>query len=331
MYLGLREIRSAKGRFAGIGAVVALVAFMVVGLSALTEGLGQQSISAVQDLPGAGVVVQEDDGSPALLSDSSVPAATVADVTARDSGARELGIATLRAGAGERSTTVSAFGRSDVHEVALEREVAETLGIGAGDSLQIGDRSVEIDAVSDVGHYAHQPVVELPLATWQEVSGRDQVNAVIVDAAVDAPAGSVMVETSAVLDLVPGYRSEHMSLLLIQGLLMVISAVVVGAFFAVWTGQRVPSLAVVRAMGAGRWYLLRDGLSQAALILVAGLAVGGGIGLGGVSLIGDAVPIAIEPVMTGTVLGAMAVLGLGGAALALLPLLRVDPLRALNR
>lgn len=330
MYLGLREIRAAAGRFGVIAGVVALVAFMVFTLSALTEGLRQQSVSAVEALPGNGLVVQADDGAPAVLSDSQLDPATL--LAAQSTGqVTELGIATVRAGTDNRNATVAAFGRSDVHSVTVSPSVADDLSLAVGDTVRIGDEALRVEQVADVGQYAHQPVIEMPVATWQQVTGRDHVNALIADRAPAELPGAVWVERSAVTDLVPGYSSEHMSLLLIQGLLLIVSAVVVGGFFAVWTGQRVGSLAVVRAMGAGRWYLLRDGLGQAVLVLVGGLAVGALLGFGLVSLLSGKAPVAIDPSTMALVLGGMGALGLIGAGLSLRPLVKVDPLTALNR
>ena len=52
MYLAIRDIRFAKGRFALMGGVVALITLLLVMLSGLTAGLGNQSTSALAALPG---------------------------------------------------------------------------------------------------------------------------------------------------------------------------------------------------------------------------------------------------------------------------------------
>ena len=50
MFLAIRDIRFAKGRFALMGAVVALITLLLVMLSGLTAGLGEQSTSAIDKL-----------------------------------------------------------------------------------------------------------------------------------------------------------------------------------------------------------------------------------------------------------------------------------------
>lgn len=319
MYLGWREIRDAKGRFALITGVVTLLTLMVVMLSALAAGLDAESTSAVRSLPGDVRTQTAADGSASSLTDSRVD--PVPGVTA-------LGVATTRIAAGDHAAAVSAFGFSDVSTVTVDPETAASLGLHVGSTATIGTATVRVDAVADVGKYAHTPVVQVPLSLWQQATGRDGASALLTDRAVP---DTVLTAHADLTSLVPGYQSEHSSLLLIQVLLVAISAVVVGGFFAVWTGQRVRALAVVRAMGASRRYLLRDGLGQALVVLASGLVVGlvvGGVGAWAAS---SAVPIAFDPTTTATLLAGIATLGLAGAALALRPLVRVDPLIALNR
>lgn len=333
MYIGWREIRRSAGKFGLMAGVIALLAFMVVVLSSLTGGLQAQSVSAVQGLPGDGLAVQADaSGSAVNLVDSRLSDDAATAIGHADPGAQPLGITMSGVGVGEMNSAVAVFGRADSSGgVTLDRDTAATLGVAPGDSVTVGGTSTRVVDVADTGMFAHSPVAEVPIDLWREVAHRDEVTAMILTHPVSGVPGAVDVRGGDRLDLIPGYTSEHGSLLLIQGLLLVISAVVVGAFFAVWTGHRLSSLAVVRAMGAGRAYLLRDGLGQAAVVLGAGLAAGTLAGVVVALIAAGTVPIAITAGGVLLPVAAMAVLGLAGAALALRPLTTVDPLTALNR
>lgn len=332
MYIGVREIRRAAGRFGLMVGVIALLSFMVVALSALTGGLREQSVSAVDALPGTALAVQESAGTPVGLVDSRLNDDDLARLRAADPHAQPLGIAMSGVGHGATNSAVAVFGREGASPgVRLNPETARTLGVGIGDPVTVGGVPTHVAAVGDTGMFAHSPVAEVPVALWQQAAHRDEVTAMILTKAVPGGSGVSIATGNARLNLIPGYSSEHSSLLLIQGLLLVISAVVVGAFFAVWTGQRLPSLAVVRAMGASRWYLVRDGLGQAAVVLGTGLAVGAAAGVGVARAGEGTVPIAVTFGGTAVPVVAMAVLGLCGAVLALRPLTSVDPLTALNR
>ena len=50
MFLAIREITTARGRFALIGGTVALITLLLVMLSGLTEGLSKQNTSALESL-----------------------------------------------------------------------------------------------------------------------------------------------------------------------------------------------------------------------------------------------------------------------------------------
>ena len=55
MFLATRDLAYAKGRFALIGGVIALITLLVVMLTGLAAGLGKESVSAIDTLPSHGV------------------------------------------------------------------------------------------------------------------------------------------------------------------------------------------------------------------------------------------------------------------------------------
>ncbi|MFC6704508.1 FtsX-like permease family protein [Flexivirga alba] len=116
---------------------------------------------------------------------------------------------------------------------------------------------------------------------------------------------------------------------MIRGLLIAISALVIGAFFTVWTVQREGDLAVLKAIGARTAYLLRDALGQALLTLL----IGGGIGTAAALALGLAVrgqvPVVIDLSTVAVPFGLMIAVGLLGATTALRRVVTVDPMTAL--
>lgn len=61
---------------------------------------------------------------------------------------------------------------------------------------------------------------------------------------------------------------------MIQYSLILIAAVVIGAFFAIWTIQRPQEIGLVKALGASNAYLLKDSPGQALLLLGSGTLIG---------------------------------------------------------
>ncbi|WP_324197100.1 DUF4158 domain-containing protein [Nocardia cyriacigeorgica] len=148
--------------------------------------------------------------------------------------------------------------------------------------------------------------------------------------AVDDAAATVSTTPADALQAIGSYQAENGSLTLMTLLLLTISALVIGAFFTVWTIQRLSDIATLKALGATSAALVRDALAQAAIVLMAGVAAGLGITMASASLMGDGVPFVIAPATTLLPAGALVLLGLGGAAFALRFLFTTDPLTALG-
>lgn len=117
---------------------------------------------------------------------------------------------------------------------------------------------------------------------------------------------------------------------LIKGFLYAISALVVGAFFTVWTVQRKAEIALLKALGAPTGYILRDALAQVVAVLVGATALGTAVGLTlGSAMIGKA-PFSLSAPAIATSSGLLIGLGTVGAVVAVRRITAVDPLTALG-
>ncbi|MFI0740714.1 ABC transporter permease [Streptomyces sp. NPDC021100] len=359
MFVAWRDLKFAKGRFALMGTVIVLITLLVGLLSGLTAGLGRENISAITSLPADRIAFGAPaDGARLSYSDSTVTARqwrTWAGVPGVRS-AEPLGIATTKARAGKRSAAVSVFGvrpgsalapeghRIEGRAVVLSASTADDLGVAAGDTVGLAGRTVTVAAVSGDASFSHTPVVWTTLDVWRQAappSGEaDEETATVVAlrtapgadlAAADAAAGTKTVSKGDSLSAIGSYTSENGSLQLMRGFLFAISALVVGAFFTVWTIQRGGDVAVLKALGASTAGLLKDALGQALVLLTAGTLVGTGLtAVLGAVVAGSDVPFVLTP---GTLLvpaGVMVALGALGAALSVRRLTSVDPLTALG-
>ncbi len=360
VFVAWRELRFARGRFLLIGTVVALITVLVGFLAGLTGGLAAQNISAVLQLPGDRIVLQQPgNGDPSYATSSvSEKTATAWEQAEGVTSVTPIGIVQARAsvGGGDDPTGVALFGlpqnasgtRSNPlfdlapagdGEVGLSSGAAADLGVTTGDTISIAGGDFTLTVVGDDLWYSHTPVIVMTPEAWSEAServggtGDATVLAVTGDAdwsAVGEETGSVAETPLASLTALEAFRSEIGSLGLMIAMLFGISALVVGAFFTVWTMQRAGDIAVLKALGATTGSLVRDSLGQAAIVLVAGIGVGlaAVIGLG--ALAGQALPFTISPLTTLAPAVVMAVLGLAGAAFALRSVTKADPLTALG-
>jgi putative ABC transport system permease protein len=119
---------------------------------------------------------------------------------------------------------------------------------------------------------------------------------------------------------------------MIRGFLIVICAIVVSAFFTVWTIQRTKEIGLVKALGASNAYLLRDALGQVLLLLIIAVVIGSSSAYWlGQRFESAQLSFLLEPtsvVMTGTFI---VIAGLIGSALSVRLITRVEPIIALGR
>jgi putative ABC transport system permease protein len=371
MFLALRELRFARWRFTLVGSVVALITVLVVLLSGLSSGLVNDGVSGLQRLPVTAFAFDRGIKLDSAFSRSVVnreqadkwrqqpgvrDAALFGNMLANARSDRGLPIDLALFGVEPDSflapTPAEGTGLGGPDGIVVSRTAVEA-GLRLGDIVtidRIGARLTVVGATGDQRTYGHVDVAYLPLATWQRLhqgvgpgedlraSATTEATAVAIRAdddvdlaAGDAAAGTTSFRKTKAYGASPGYTAETSTLTLIQVFLYAISALVVGAFFTVWTINRRHELAVLRAMGAARSYLLRDGLVQAVVVLGASIGVGGavGVGLGGL-ISGSDVPFAIEAPAV-TVAGLLlAVVGLIGAAFAIVRVAAIDPLTALG-
>ncbi|MFG2118073.1 ABC transporter permease [Streptomyces sp. NPDC048710] len=361
MFVAWRDLKFAKGRFALMGTVIVLITLLVGLLSGLTAGLGRQNISAITGLPADRIAFHVPGGAQELsYANSTVTAeqwrrwAEVPGVT----GAEPLGISTTRATAGDRSTGVSVFGvrpgsrlapegsRITGHAAVLSGTAADDLGLAPGDRFTLAGQKLTVAAVQGDASFSHTPVIWTSLDAWARTAppagaGADDGPTATVIAlntgsgadltAADRAIGTRTVSKDDSLSAIGSYASENGSLQLMRGFLFAISALVVGAFFTVWTIQRSGDIAVLKALGASTAQLLGDALGQAAVLLTGGTLLGTGIAAGlGALVTGSAVPFLLTPATVLVPAAVMILLGALGAALSVRRITSVDPLTALG-
>lgn len=372
-FLAVRELAFAKGRFAVMGAVVALTAVLVVLLSGLAVGLVNDGVSGLQRMPVTAFAFA------AGVEKSSAFSRSALDESAVDIWSQQAAVAeaapygnTLANGRTSRGTPVdlALFGvqvgsfidpvTADGRQLTSDGEIvlsgsSRDAGLELGDTITMepgGQQFTVVGFLEGQHTFGHVDVGYVTLRSWQETKAGmrpgdtvpahvyDEITAVAVRAAdgrqLDLAAGDRAAGTTAMtleqsFAASPGYSAETSTLQLIQAFLYVISALVVGAFFTVLTIQRSGEIAVMRALGASKRYLLQESLLQSVLLL----AVSGGIGITAGVAFGSAIqtteiPFALEagPIAAAALL--LLGLGVAGSAIAVLRITRVDPLAALG-
>lgn len=356
MFVAWRDLRFARGRFVLIGSVVALITLLVGFLAGLTGGLAAQNVSAVLGLPGDRLALQQpSDGQPSF-SESSIDAATVSEwrdtpgvdavtpvgiVQGRATGKDSSAVAVALFGVPQdapKSTVTDLSPKSD-DSVGLSSGAAKNLNVAVGDEITVTGTTYRVASIGGDAWYSHTPVVALSPAAWAEtdhrLGGNGAATVLAVSGSPDWDVAANHTHTSAAppltsLTALETFKSEIGSLGLMIVMLFGVSALVVGAFFTVWTMQRSGDIAVLKALGASNGSLIRDALGQALVVLIIGIGVGIGLVSGLGALAGEVLPFLLSPLTTLLPAAVMVVLGLAGAAVALRTVTNADPLTALG-
>lgn len=299
MLQAYKELISSKLRTGIITLTIALIALMVTFLSALTQGLSYEAVSALR-------YTTEDDALVVSDSTSTLSASHIDEVQQQaleDLGARPFYIAR---------------DKQDGESITIINDSAQPVNSTSYDpqDVYLDHQHVQWEAM-DVIEQKHGSLVAMILPD-------EHVDQVTTIDGVQALTGSDKWKSSA------AYAGEQLSLNLMIGMLYLVSTLVVGAFFIVWTLQRLHGIAVFSALGASRRVLILQSLIQAMIVTIVGIIIGGGLTIGLVAMIGDSLPAVISAQTIGIPSLLLFVAAVIGASGSLIPILRIDPKEALE-
>ncbi len=368
MFVGLRDLRHAWGRFVLMGAVIALVAVLTVLLTGLSTGLVNSGISGLRAMPLTHLAFAPKTNS--TFSQSTLDASTIRALDAAPGiTAEPLGLTLFNAkdatGASFSIALVgvqpggfmaggvaggSALGRSP-NGVVISRGIASD-GVHVGERIRLDRAGVTLDVVgvAPTATYGHVDLVYAPISLWRQAAYGQVTGGALPPSAQGLASAAALrvrsgVDLAAVgkrlgVDIVtkkqayagsPGYAAETATMSLIIDFLYVIAALIVGAFFTVWTIQRKADIGLLKALGASNAAVLRDALGQVGVVMVLATSVGALIGSGiGTLVPAGSVPFALQggAIVTATVVLALA--GMVGSLVAVRRIAAIDPIVALG-
>ncbi|WP_339276918.1 ABC transporter permease [Paenibacillus sp. FSL W8-0426] len=313
MYLAIREIRFAKGRYALIGAIMVLISFLVLFVTGLAQGLAYDNAASIKNMAATHFVFEQDSNHRFTRSQVNQEQVDQAGSLAGQGNAESLGV---------KMTTVSPSGETTKVDVALftvhpkgwlaptvtegtpmaelqrgqvivDRKLEES-GVKIGTVLvdQASDKEWTVSGFVNDESFSHAPVVYLTDEDWRELRGPARnaegaasaqspvYNAIAVKGAdmdaerlAAAVPGTEVIMKSEAISAIPGYKEEQGSLLMMIAFLYVISAFVLAVFFYVITIQKTSQFGILKAIGTRNGYLAGSVTLQILLLSVGSLAI----------------------------------------------------------
>lgn len=302
MYLALKEMRYSKWRYALVMGIIFLVGYMVFMMSGLASGLSSGHKKAIDDWNASSVVLAADANK--VFGASQLTQADVSRVTASEKSG--VGLFQGSATKGSQKENVSVFGSdadafttpkviegknySKNYEVTISENLAHK-GFKIGDTIRVGtlDHDLKITGIFASTTYSVVPVIYTSLDTWTQLKygaqpfrseSQKPLNAVVVRG------GSVSVDNSSsskaklqkltmptFVNNIPGVSAESMTFSGMIGLLIVITAAIVGIFMYVITLQKTAIFGVMKAQGIRNGVIARSVVAQSFIVGIISTAI----------------------------------------------------------
>lgn len=306
--LALAEIRRARGKFLSIIGALALITFLVLTLSALSDGLFYGATGAYRSSDAQAYAFDSDaEGS---LIRSRVPVNDIAAYQATEGVAKASGVGVLLAsgtgpqgeldlavfgiepgGAGGPTTLTD--GRlpdpGEAGVAAVDQSVTAN-GATIGSVLTVGDQSVTVVGITKDSSYQLQPTVWTTLPTWRAMQSSvrpetrglpPSVSAVALEltpgtspSSVPAIAGTTVLSNDEAALSIPGVKEQRSTLNSIIYTTLLVAAIVVALFFALIVLEKRELFAALKALGTSTARLGQSVLTQALIASVVGVIIG---------------------------------------------------------
>ncbi len=360
MFLALKEFRHAKLRYALVTGVIAMVASLVFILSGLANGLAAGNSEAIESMEadrfvtaiGAELSFDRSRMSPDTVQavmdadgvDEAQPFNTImGNVRVADTDELvSVSVIAVPVDSFLAPAVTSGESLADMPDGLVIDQSLVNEGVEIGDMLVFEPSGAELEVVgiTEGFQYRLAPTLLMNLENITDIQPdiEDNVNAIAVrgDAAMldtlpDSVAGIEIADQGTIIQELPGYTEQALTLLLIQVFLVVIAAGIIAAFFFILTLQKMSELGVMKALGATTWVLAKALIIQSIILGIIGVLFGIAAGCIVWYLAQGFVPYQIrweQMAMYGSILLIVAIVG---TLLSLIRIARVDPLDAINK
>lgn len=345
MKLNIKEILFDKKKYALISLIIMAVTIMLVLLAALTNGLKNDSISTLDYLKIKGLLLEKTQSKTVSMQASNLDSTEIAQITAGvpPQDYFQFGVTNGEIKYNNSIEPLMIVGVGNPQIVTdghpkISTKLAKDLNIGQNSPIEVNRKSTyPIDVIPDDIRFAHSPVILTSISDWQKIAGKTGVISAL--AFTENPQLQVdsnhyqMFSGDSLYDTIPGYSNEHSSLLAIQMLVLAISGLITGAFFIIVIYQKVKIISVMRALGAGRGFIAKNGFNEISLILLFSSGLGAIIGYAlfyGLNKSSE-IPMYLSIYTVLLIVLEMIIAGIIGAAVGIYQSTKFDPLIVISK
>ena len=360
MKLAIKELLYNKKKYVLIEVIIVLLIFMVLFLSGLVEGLGRAVVSGIDNM----------DADYFLVSDSAEKIITVSDMNAeildelRTQTDAELAVLDIQRmflarenvpeklnftylviepGSYLEPPVIEGERLSDSSAetpIVLDKSFANE-GISVGDTVYDSASGLEYTVAGFAADsmYGHTSVgfisvdsytaIRTALNPMYKVSYHsiavkgDNINNINID-------GTELVKKSEVIENIPSYKAEHLTITMIIGVLVVVSAAIIGVFYYILTIQKHKQFGVMKAIGMSMKRLTAMVTGQVCIIAVAGAVIANILTYAMAAVIHDSMPFYLKNGNVVLVTAAFIIISIAGSLISVLSISHVDPMKVIG-
>lgn len=348
MKLALKELKYYKFKYLLVTLILFLLAFLVLFISALAQGLAKENVSGVEQWKKSEYVIANDADNNLGQSDiSGKNEAKVQNIAKGD---------TIRTAMQKINTD---DGKADImftqltnniqpkpsegelpsngNEVLLNEKL-KAEGFEIGDKIKLSDenQTFKIVGFADNLMYSHTSMAYVNEAGMDDLKGNhialiayDNLNSNQKNQINDLENVKVIPQ-SDLMDAIPSYNAEQQPLNLMIVFLFVISAIVITAFFYVMTIQKTSQFGILKAIGTKNKQLISSLMIQILIITLIGVALAIAIILGLNTVMPVTMPFYLNTNLMLLMVGVFIVVSLIGAVLSLIKVMKIEPLEAIG-
>ena len=354
MKLAWKELKHSKIKYLLIESILVLMIFMVIFLSGLANGLARAVSASIENADAEYFVVSTDAEN--IITISGMPVEVLDQVASQTTDK----VTTLDI----QRTNINTIGsdtKLDITYFAIDSESFLAPPIKEGEELKSAENTILLDhsfleegiAIGDVIEdsasglqltvagftedemYGHSPVGFITTDTYtainQEINPAYEVkyHAIAVqgsDVTNINLEGFDVVDKATIVDHLPGYSAEQVTINMILWVLVVISAAILGVFFYVITIQKQKQFGVLKAIGMGMMELSGIITSQVLILSLVGVFFGNLLAFGMASMLPSSMPFYLKVPIVIVISVVFVIISLFTSLVSTLKVAKVDPI-----
>ena len=356
MKLAWKELKHSKTKYLLIESIIILMIFMVIFLSGLANGLARAVSSSIENVKGDYFIINQDAENvitrSALAKEvlDQIAAKTTAPVTSLDIQRTNLNVAgdSTKLDVTYFAIDPSSFLMPHIIEgqAIADTDSEETIVLDASfkdDNIALGDVIVDSDSgisMKVIGFtkdetYGHSPVGFISTDTFATISTainpsvEVKYNAIVLQGTdinkLDI-ADLAVVDKATIVNNLPGYLAEQLTIKMILWVLVVVSAAILGVFFYVITIQKLKQFGVLKAIGMGMGELAGMITGQVLILALFGVIMGNLLAFGMASILPNSMPFHLETPVVLLISLVFIVITLVTSLLSIGKVAKVDPI-----